>query len=575
MNKGPVKTYSTIEEILEVMRELSDEEHEAEDNLEVIENSDDSDEDPTYDPEEEEVIEEKILEEVRKDCPHPEKKKRTTTPQITVAHGTSKLVNKYIVTPKENEFVGKNGMKWSVQTNDSKAKAPARNIVHVRPGPCKMFEPDLLQCFQTFFSKSIIDEIILRTNQEIERQRLKYKTSNSTLSNITNIELDAFFGLLILSAVLKDNHLSTDLLFNTEYSGNKYRATMSKERLNFIVNCLRFDDLDSRMERRNESKFAPIKSIWEMFISNCKSNYKPSSYCTIDEQLVGFRGRCPFRVYMSNKPNKYGIKIMMLCDNSTKYMVDAIPYLGKDSETTRGNVPGYYVEKLVETIKSSNRNLAMDNWFMSIPLAQKLLNEYKLTVIGTIRKNKRELPEEFVDIKFEKRGVNSSFFLSHDNVTIVSYKPKANKLVTLISTMHHGASLRETSCKPEMIHTYNETKGAVDTFDQMCQNMNCGRKTRRWPLCIFFNMVNLACINSYVVYAHNFYRQNNNNEKPLTRVEFMLQLHELRAKPWQLLRLTIPTISNELRLVIRQTLKLDDRSIEQQVEETKNIGKSQ
>lgn len=28
---------------------------------------------------------------------------------------------------------------------------------------------------------------------------------------------------------------------------------------------------------------------------------------------------------------------------------------------------------------------------------------------------------------------------------------------------------------------YNETKGCVDSCDQMCQNMNAGRKTKRWP----------------------------------------------------------------------------------------------
>nr|CAI5851161.1 unnamed protein product [Callosobruchus analis] len=38
-------------------------------------------------------------------------------------------------------------------------------------------------------------------------------------------------------------------------------------------------------------------------------NYKPSAYLCIDEQLVDVIGRCPFRTYMPNKPDKYGIKI--------------------------------------------------------------------------------------------------------------------------------------------------------------------------------------------------------------------------------------------------------------------------
>lgn len=106
-----------------------------------------------------------------------------------------------------------------------------------------------------------------------------------------------------------------------------------------------------------------------------------------------------------------------------------------------------YVDKLVETVKGSNRNVTMDNWFVSIPLAQHLLKN-KLTMIGTIKKiNKRELPHEFTDPKFKNRHVGSSFFLFHEDITAVSYKPKPSTLVTLISTLHSDAAVRESTGK--------------------------------------------------------------------------------------------------------------------------------
>ena len=61
----------------------------------------------------------------------------------------------------------------------------------------------------------------------------------------------------------------------------------------------------------------------------CKSYYEPGATLTVDEQLLGFRGQCPFRMYISSKLTKYGIKIITLCDVSTKYMLNAIPYVGK------------------------------------------------------------------------------------------------------------------------------------------------------------------------------------------------------------------------------------------------------
>lgn len=267
-------------------------------------------------------------------------------------------------------------------------KTKSKNIVHIRPGPTKNTNPDPVSCLELFLTEDIIDEMILRTNEEMERQRQNYKIINSTLRDTCNEEFRAFVGLLILAAVLKDNHLSAKLLFDSDYCGDRYRATLSRERFLFLTYCLRFDDRETREERRAQSKLAPIKEVWGAFVSNCTENYKPSSYCTIDEQLVGFRGRCPFRVYMSNKPNKYGLKIVMICDNATKYMIKAIPYLGKGTTPEGVAVADHFVQLLVDEMRGTNRNITMDNWFVSVPLVTRLREDYGLTVVGTIKKTK-------------------------------------------------------------------------------------------------------------------------------------------------------------------------------------------
>ena len=47
----------------------------------------------------------------------------------------------------------------------------------------------------------------------------------------------------------------------------------------------------------------------------------------------------------------------------------------------------------------------------------------------------------------------------------MSYFPKPNKAVILLSTEHHDKSVDLESNKPEIIWSYNTTKGAVDTFE--------------------------------------------------------------------------------------------------------------
>ncbi|KAJ8930720.1 hypothetical protein NQ314_016447 [Rhamnusium bicolor] len=69
----------------------------------------------------------------------------------------------------------------------------------------------------------------------------------------------------------------------------------------------------------------------------------------------------------------------------------------------------------------------MDNWFTSIPFAEKLLTApYKLTVVGTLRKNKKEIPTEVAEIN-KDRKLYTSMFAYSEKLTLVSYKLKSTK----------------------------------------------------------------------------------------------------------------------------------------------------
>ena len=69
----------------------------------------------------------------------------------------------------------------------------------------------------------------------------------------------------------------------------------------------------------------------DMFVEICKSMHLVGTAVCIDEQLLPFRGRCAFRQYMPKKPSKYGIKFWMMCDCTTKYMMNANVYLEKEN----------------------------------------------------------------------------------------------------------------------------------------------------------------------------------------------------------------------------------------------------
>lgn len=462
----------------------------------------------------------------------------------------------FVIHPGKNYLYGKNKYKWMTNPRGSSTRTSARNITHFIPGPVNgardITKPNSI--FKLFLSDEMIDQIVTYTNAEIDLKKDRYKQLSHTISYTTSNEMRALIGLLFQSAVVKSSHLPTRVLFDTKKSGNIFKAAMSAERFDFLLRCCRFDDRATRQERKASDKFAPIREFWENFINNCRDSYKPSSYVTIDEQLVGFRGRCPFRMYMPNKPNKYGIKIVMVADSNSRYVFNAMPYLGKG--TNSGNMPlaTYFVKQLCEPLNGTNRNITMDNWFTSVPLASELLQSpYKLTIVGTLRSNKREIPLEMKNSKTRKIG--TSMFAFDAEKILVSYKPKSNKVVYLLSTAHDQPDINSDSKKPEVIHFYNSTKGAVDTVDQMCTIMSCSRKTNRWPLCVFYNILNLCMVNMYVVYVSNIIKL---RQKPLKRRDFVQQLVDELCEPWLHERFNTVTLRRDIRGIIKSILKIQD-----------------
>jgi len=106
-------------------------------------------------------------------------------------------------------------------------------------------------------------------------------------------------------------------------------ATMSLQRFRFLIHCIRFDNLNTRIERKVTDKFAHFREVFNLFINNCKQNYSIGEFGTIDETLVAFRGRCPFKMYIPSKPAKYGIKVFSLVDAKMSYTYNLEVYAGK------------------------------------------------------------------------------------------------------------------------------------------------------------------------------------------------------------------------------------------------------
>lgn len=330
---------------------------------------------------------------------------------------------------------------------------------------------------------------------------------------------------------------------------------MNVKRFKFLLRCLRFDDRTTRSERKAIDRLAPIRDVFEMFVQNCKKSYCPGENLTIDEMLPGFRGRCSFRQYIPSKPNKYGLKIFALVDSRMFYTLNLEIYAGKQPEGPfqQSNKPSDVVLRLAEPVVGSGRNIVADNWFTDFALI-KTLKQKKLSNVGTARKNKRALPAAFVNPK--ERAQYSSIFGFNEGNVLTSYVPRKNKCVLLVSSMHENNAIDASTgekAKPELITYYNAYKSGVDTADQLCASYNVQRNTQRWPMIIFYAMLNLGGINSMVIHLGN-------NSEPMPRRVFLKVLaHELSVEHLQRRSQLSSGLHTDLKIRLKRFLPVDDR----------------
>ena len=167
------------------------------------------------------------------------------------------------------------------------------------------------------------------------------------------------------------------------------------------------------------------------------------------------------------------------------------------------NSPADVVKRLIQPISHTGRNVTFNNWYTSVTLAEELLKEHKITIVETIRKNKREIPPEFINTK--EREEKSSKFAFRDG-TLVSFIPKKGNVVLALPTMHHNNDIDAGTGhvkKSEIITFYNATKGRVDTVDEMCGTYSVACKINRWPLTLFYLLLNVRGINSQIIFQAN------------------------------------------------------------------------
>jgi len=78
---------------------------------------------------------------------------------------------------------------------------------------------------------------------------------------------------------------------------------------------------------------------------------------------------------------------------------------------------------------------------------------------------------------------------------------------------------------PETVAFYNSTNYGVDVVDQMARKYSVKASWRRWPVQVFYNILDLAAINAWILYKET-------TRISITRRQFILKLANELNKPY-------------------------------------------
>jgi hypothetical protein len=212
------------------------------------------------------------------------------------------------------------------------------------------------------FVSIIFDESMIRHIQKCTQIEARRVLENEW--SVSLRELEKFIGLLYARGIMGGKNLPVKTLWSNNWGSKRFSECMARDRFLEIKKFLRFDIKQQRSHRLMVDKFALTSELWSPFIENCQKCYNPGETLCVDEQLFPTKARCPFTQYISNKPDKFGIKFFLLADVKTKYLLNGFPYLGKDERRpSHVQLSEYVVMRLMEGLLDKGYNIVCDNFY--------------------------------------------------------------------------------------------------------------------------------------------------------------------------------------------------------------------
>ena len=180
--------------------------------------------------------------------------------------------------------------------------------------------------------KSLVDQTCLYADQYLATHTLakRSRVQQWMRKPFTIDELRKFFALVIVMGLVNYPRLEDYWATSWPFATHTFSSVMSRDRFSLILRFLHINDSAQYIPKGQPGYDAiyKVRPFLTSLLRQFKSNFTPQTQLSIDESMIGFKGRLSFIQYLPKKPTKWGLKAFVLADSNTGYTMNWRLYTG-------------------------------------------------------------------------------------------------------------------------------------------------------------------------------------------------------------------------------------------------------
>lgn len=250
---------------------------------------------------------------------------------------------------------------------------------------------------------------------------------------------------------------------------------------------------------------------WRAFI--------PGQGISIDESMCPYKGRFAYKQYIASKRNKFGIKLWVMCDGATGYILKNDVYTGswteyEQDENSESLASGNVVKNLSEGLSQTGSIIFTDSFYTAVDVADHL-SKRGMGMVGTLRLNRVGIPNNLRykgarNFPAKEKGDPVYWLrkLEKNPYPLVCIGWWDKKPIGFLSTVYSSRYVSKPvkdkdpnhrlTKMPEMVLEYNYYMGGIDLSDQRRKSYAFPHPGKKWYLHMYHYLVE-SCLNNSLI----------------------------------------------------------------------------